>query len=281
MPRRPALPCLADADASLSETLHVLNERRRFVALLGGLGFATLLPHPAVACTLINRETEGPYPGDGTNGPNVLTQSGIVRSDIRSSFGASGTNVATGTSLSLSLQFLSTVDGCGPIEGLAVYIWHCDRQGRYSMYSQGVSNENYLRGVQVSDANGRVSFTSIFPACYDGRWPHIHFEIFASIEDATNGRNAGRISQLALPRTACNAVYAQSALYPSSASNLARFSRDYADNVFGEDDAQGGVEVATTSGDITNGYTAFLEVGLAVDATSSELIFSDGFEAAG
>lgn len=280
MPRRPALPCLTDADAPLSETLRVLNERRRFVALLGGLGFAALLPRPSLACTLINRETEGPYPGDGTNGPNVLTQSGIVRSDIRSSFGASGTNVATGTPLALSLQFLSTVDSCGPIEGLAVYVWHCDRQGRYSMYSQGISNENYLRGVQVSDANGRVSFTSIFPACYDGRWPHIHFEIFASLEDATNGHNAGRISQLALPRTACDTVYAQSALYPSSASNLARFTQDYADNVFGEDDAQGGVEVATVSGNTTDGYTAFLEVGLAVDATSTDLIYSDGFEAA-
>lgn len=276
--RIPPLPRLAHPDADLAETLRVTHERRRVLALLGGAGFAALLPRSPLACTLINQETEGPYPGDGTNGPNVLTQSGIVRSDIRSSFGSSGSAVASGTPLSIDLQFLSSTDSCGPIEGLAVYLWHCDASGRYSMYSQGVTGQNYLRGVQVTDASGRVSFRSIFPACYDGRWPHVHFEVFASIQDATTGRDAGRISQMAMPRAACSSVYAQSSLYPSSASNLARFGTDYNDNVFGADQAQHGVEVATVSGNTSDGYAAFLEVGLAVDATSSDLIFANGFD---
>jgi protocatechuate 3,4-dioxygenase beta subunit len=66
-------------------------------------------------------------------------------------------------------------NGGAPFAGVAVYVWQCDREGRYSMYSEGAQDQNYLRGVQIADAEGRVRFTSIFPACYSGRWPHIHF----------------------------------------------------------------------------------------------------------
>lgn len=275
MIRLPRLPQLSHPDANLAETMRVLDERRRMLALLGGAGLLALLPKPSLACTLIPQETEGPYPGDGTNGPNVLTQSGIVRSDIRSSFGASGNAIAPGTLLTFSLQFLSTVSDCGPIKGLAVYVWHCNASGGYSMYSQGVTGQNYLRGVQVTDASGRVNFTTVFPGCYPGRWPHIHFEIFASLEDATNGHNAGRVSQLALPEAACREVYAQTTLYPNSTNNLDRVTLQ-SDNVFGDD---GGVhQLATTSGNIVDGYAAFLEVGLAIDATTSDLIFADSFD---
>jgi protocatechuate 3,4-dioxygenase beta subunit len=268
---------LGDPDAGLAETLRVLNERRRFLGLLGGAGLLAVLPSAGLACSLIPSETEGPYPGDGTNGPNVLTQSGIVRSDIRASFGSAGTTVATGTPLTLTLQFSSTINTCGPIAALAVYVWHCDAAGRYSMYSQGVTGQNYLRGVQATDAGGSVMFTTIFPACYSGRWPHIHFEIFAALEDATTGRNAGRISQLALPEDVCRDVYAQTSLYPGSNNNLDRITLN-SDNVFGND---GGVhQLATVTGNNTDGYQAQLEVGLAVEATSSsdDLIFADGFD---
>lgn len=270
------LPCLADPDANLAQTLRILHERRRLLTLLGNAGLCAVLPPSALACTLIPQETEGPYPGDGTNGPNALAASGIVRSDIRSSVGVASPVAAAGTPLSVTLQFLSTLDGCGAIEGLAVYVWHCDTQGRYSMYSQGVTTQNYLRGVQVTDASGRVSFTTVFPGCYPGRWPHIHFEVFASLADATSGRNAGRISQLALPQAACAEVYSQTAFYPGSAGNLGGITLR-SDNVFGDD---GGVnQLATTTGSVADGYAAFLEVGLAVDSTASDVIFADGFEA--
>src|SRR6476619_5132975 len=111
----------------------------------------------------IPEETGGPYPGDGSNGVNVLTESGIVREDLRSSFGdASG--VAEGVPLSIQLKVYDNgTDGLTPYAGAAVYLWHCDREGRYSLYSDGVTGENYLRGVQETDANGVVTFTSIFP----------------------------------------------------------------------------------------------------------------------
>jgi len=72
-----------------------------------------------------------------------------------------------------------------PLAGAAVYLWHCDIEGRYSMYD--IAEENYLRGVQESDNDGKFRFTSIFPAAYSGRWPHIHFEVYQDLKTATSG----------------------------------------------------------------------------------------------
>jgi len=127
----------------------------------------------AGTCSTIPEETAGPYPGDGTNGANALALAGIVRADIRPSI-AGATGIATGIPLTVTLTIVDS-QTCSPLAGRAVYIWHCDRDGKYSMYSAAVAGENYLRGVQVSDAAGAVTFTTIFPGCYSGRWPHIHF----------------------------------------------------------------------------------------------------------
>ena len=69
--------------------------------------------------------------------------------------------------------------------GAAVYLWHCTREGGYSLYSDGVADQNFLRGVQVADADGNLSFTSIYPGAYNPRWPHIHFEVFEDVDTAT------------------------------------------------------------------------------------------------
>ena len=200
-------------------------------------------------------ETAGPYPGDGSNGPDVLEQAGIVRSDLRSSFGgASGT--AEGVPLSIRLVIKDLANGGVSFAGAAVYVWHCDRDGGYSLYSDGITGENYLRGVQVADADGAVAFSSIFPACYSGRWPHIHFEVYpdqASIVDSTR---AVATSQVALPKDVCDAVYATDG-YASSVTNLARVSLGD-DNVFGDDG--GASQLGTVSGDVDDGYAVVLEV---------------------
>ena len=155
----------------------------------------------------IPQETAGPYPGDGSNGPNVLEASGVVRRDITSSFGTASAT-AEGVPLTFTLTLLDNANGCTPMAGAAVYAWHCDRDGKYSMYDSSLKNENYLRGVQEADANGQVTFTSIFPAAYSGRWPHIHFEVFESMNNATAAGQVLAVSQIALPKAACNDVYA-------------------------------------------------------------------------
>ncbi|MEV5961413.1 intradiol ring-cleavage dioxygenase [Kribbella sp. NPDC051952] len=204
----------------------------------------------------IPEETGGPFPGDGSNGPNVLTESGIVRRDLTKSFGsASGT--ASGVPLTVELTVLKA-DNDTPLEGAAVYLWHCDAQGRYSLYSDGATDENYLRGVQAADATGKVTFTTIYPAAYQGRWPHIHFEVYAGLDEATAAGKITRTSQLALPENASNAVYATDG-YDGSAENLRRTSLED-DNVFGDDD--GVHQLATVTGGVTQGYVATLTVGV-------------------
>jgi protocatechuate 3,4-dioxygenase beta subunit len=207
------------------------------------------------SCATIPEETAGPFPGDGSNGPDLLSQSGVVRSDIRSSFGAS-TTVAAGVPLTIKLSVQDQANNCAPLAGAAVYLWHCDRDGGYSLYSQGVTAENYLRGVQAADSNGVVTFTSIFPACYSGRWPHIHFEVYPSLDKATDQANKIATSQIALPKDICDTVYATDG-YGQSIANLARVSLA-SDNVFADD---GGVhELGTMSGSVGSGLTVELAV---------------------
>jgi len=205
------------------------------------------------ACSRIPDETAGPFPGDGTNGQNALTLSGIVRSDIRSSI-AGATGVADGVLLTVTLTILDA-STCSPLADRAVYVWQCDRQGNYSMYSTAVVDENYLRGVQVTDSAGQVTFTTIFPGCYAGRWPHIHFEVYPSLASATNGSNDIATSQLALPKTACDAVYATSG-YSTSATNLSQVSLS-SDNVFSDDAT---LQLATITGSVSDGFVATLPV---------------------
>ena len=88
------------------------------------------------------------------------------------------------------------------------HLWHCDRDGRYSLCSEGVTQENYLRCLQETGGDGTVTFTSIFPAAYSGRWPHVHFEVYPSLDAATTASGKLRTSQMALPEAACRQVYA-------------------------------------------------------------------------
>jgi protocatechuate 3,4-dioxygenase beta subunit len=261
-------------DQGLAFDVATLVGRRQVLKLLGltgaAVGIAACAPGAgasavasatagatvdAASCTLIPEETAGPYPGDGSNGPNILADSGVVRSDIRSSFGTS-TTTAEGVPLTIRLEIVDLADGCVPYAGAAVYAWHCDREGRYSMYSQGVENENYLRGVQETDADGAATFLSIYPGCYSGRWPHIHFEVYPSLDLATDSANKVATSQIALPEDTSNEVYATTG-YEQSVQNMAGVSLE-GDNVFGED---GGVhQLGSISGSVADGLTVTLVV---------------------
>ncbi len=204
--------------------------------------------------TGIPAETAGPFPGDGSNGPNALAQSGIVRSDITTSFG-SASGVARGVPLTVNLTILSLDRGGAAYAGAAVYLWQCDREGRYSMYSSGAANENYLRGVQEANGTGSVTFKSIFPAAYSGRWPHIHFEVYPTLAGATSAGNKITTSQLALPEAVCKEVYASDG-YGQSGQNLGRTSLR-SDNVFRDGWTS---QLATVTGSVAGGYVANLTV---------------------
>jgi protocatechuate 3,4-dioxygenase beta subunit len=270
---------IEDHDRGLVFDLRTLVDRRRALTLLGGLGVAGALAacstsSPTTAgsaaasgsasstagsgAALVEApdETAGPFPGDGSNGQNVLDDSGIVRQDIRSSIGSS-TTTAEGVPLTIKLT-VKDLSTSSALVGAAVYAWHCDRDGLYSMYSQGAEDENYLRGVQATDESGTATFTSIYPGCYAGRWPHVHFEVYSKVEDATSSGPIVKTSQIALPQAACEAVYATSG-YEQSVGNLSRVSLQ-SDNIFGDDG--GAHQLATMSGSASTGYTAALTIGV-------------------
>jgi protocatechuate 3,4-dioxygenase beta subunit len=271
-----------DHDRGLSFDVSTLMNRRRALQLFAVGGLATLagcgssssgsLGSTTTSATsdtaavstgaatsgasAIPEETGGPFPADGSNGINVLTETGIVRHDITSSFGSSSGN-AEGVPLTIEMTILDVSTGGTPVKGAAVYLWHCDRDGGYSLYSSGVTEQNYLRGVQEAGADGKVSFKSIFPAAYSGRWPHIHFEVYPSLAEATAAGSKLVTSQIALPEDVCKSAYATTG-YEQSVQNLAQTSLD-TDSVFSDGYS---TQLGTATGSVGDGMTVKLNVGV-------------------
>lgn len=215
------------------------------------------------ACAVIPEETGGPYPADGTNNgangvANALVLAGIVRSDIRASV-AGATGVAQGVPLTIKLKLVNVGASCASAAGATVYLWHCDRDGNYSLYSAGITGENYLRGVQAADSDGNVTFTTIFPGCYAGRMPHVHFEVYPSLARSTVAANRIKTSQFTFPATAMAEAYTATG-YTTSVRNLANISLA-TDNVFSDGVA---LQTASVTGTVSTGYVATLQVGVSL-----------------
>ncbi len=271
---------LHDHDKGLSHDLPRFLARRRLLTVLGGVGATVAVAacgsddgtssassggdqsepssssNATVADEEIPEETAGPFPGDGSNGPDALGQSGVVRSDITASFGdASGTAEGVPLTIRLKIRDVSGED-VSPYTGPAVYLWHCSREGEYSMYSENVADQNFLRGVQEADETGALEFTTIFPAAYDGRWPHIHFEVYPTLDDATSAGNRLRTSQIALPEDVCKQVYENAEGYDASVANLERTSLS-TDLVFSDGYS---LQMAKVTGSVEDGFVATLNV---------------------
>ena len=190
-----------------------------------GAGGRSLAASGSTDCPALPEETSGPFPADGSDPhdggrvPNVLATPGIVRQDIRPSFDTSST-VAAGVPLRLQLTLLDISRGCRPLADFAVYLWNCNRDGDYSLYGRGIEHENYLRGVQFTDHEGRVAFQTIFPACYSGRYPHLHVEIFKQGARLLEATTRVLTTQLTAPREVCTRVYAEAPGYARSAAQF-------------------------------------------------------------
>jgi len=199
------------------------------------------------SCVIIPEETAGPYPLLA-----ILTNSSIVRQDI--------TENKEGVPLTLVLKLQDVDNQCVAISGAAVYVWHCDKDGEYSGYNSEQnggdhSGETWLRGVQVSDSEGQVIFYTIYPGWYTGRITHIHFQIYLN-DNLTVTATA--TSQLGFDQDITEAVY-DSELYAEHGQNtsVTSFSED---NVFSDGTDY---QIATVEGDVEDGYTATLVVGIA------------------
>jgi protocatechuate 3,4-dioxygenase beta subunit len=269
-------------DFGLPHDLKLIGRRRALawigsaglVGLLGGCGDEPFFDRAeadvigtgadGLQCVAHPRETAGPYPADGSNRAhgtlaNVLDKSGIVRADMRPSLVADHAT-ADGIPLQLTLQIVDASQSCAPRAGHAIYLWHCDAVGRYSIYD--LPEASYLRAVGVTDAAGKVTFTTIVPGCYRGRYPHMHFEVYPSLEKATNYENRLLTSQLAMPEDVCHSVYNSVPAYKASIANFADspLSRD---GIFaGNTPRQLAAQRLIMDGDVASGYRGRVVIGL-------------------
>lgn len=226
-------------------------------------------PHETIVseygCASYSNETNGPYPADGSNRANgavanVLIDSGIVRKDIRPSFNGLTAGV-NGVQLDLTIKLVNVNAKCQPVTGHALYLWHCDTHGKYSIYDE--PDANWLRGVGVSDDKGEIEFTTIFPGCYPGRYTHFHFEVYETLAKATHYNNRLLVSQMATPFDLTEAFYKEIGdQYGNSLRNL-RNNPIATDNVFGDNNPEE-IEAQTLAitGNAKTGFKATVTVGM-------------------
>ena len=182
------------------------------------------------ACAVTPSETAGPFPS--------LTD--LIRSDIREG--------KSGATLTLTITVVNSSNNCSPVPNANVEIWQCDAAGNYSQYGSQTA-QTYLRGIQTTNGDGQVTFTTVYPGWYQGRATHIHVEV------VRNGVSS-KVTQIAFPESVNAAVYA-TGVYASRGSNPTANARDgiFADSL--------DTEVASVSGDAANGYMATFRGGIA------------------
>jgi protocatechuate 3,4-dioxygenase beta subunit len=224
-------------------------ERKDFLknGFMAALGFAAIAPLTSACkkestdgtstgsgtCTTSPAETAGPFP--------TKTPSSLVSADIRSD--------RTGTPLTIKITINNKNANCAALAGAILDIWHCDKDGYYSEYggsgmqSANFTSVHFLRGRQVTDANGLVQFTSIFPGWYSGRAPHIHVHVYSA------GGTSLLVTQIAFPTNVSDIVYTTATNYYTRGK---QDTSNTSDNVFSDSLAS---ELATVSGSVSAGYT--------------------------
>jgi protocatechuate 3,4-dioxygenase beta subunit len=185
----------------------------------------------------------------------------LNRSDIR--FDPLEENVSPGTPLILNLSiFDAAANRCAPLEGAQVDVWHCDAMGIYSGVIERVFNtrgQRFLRGYQITDADGRVQFQTIYPGWYSGRTVHIHFTIRTK---TPAGRDYQFTSQLFFRDATTDLVHSKKP-YKKKGE---RDTRNRDDNIF----KMGGNQLLlNVRGDGAGGYIASINIGL--DLTDAEV----------
>ena len=256
----------------LSQDLQIFMSRRHALSLLaGGVTLPVLASCGSTdvidttgTCVILPEETNGPYPADGSNNANgslanVLLTSGLIREDMRDSFGGL-TGTADGVPMNMELTVVDAAGGCAPLVGYVVYAWHCTADGLYSIYN--TEDQNYLRAAGVTDANGKVKFTTIFPGCYMGRMPHIHFEVYPSVTAASEYSERVLCSQIAFEDETADSVYQNVPLYADSIRAFSQISRE-TDNVFRDNtDAEFAAQTMALNGNYSAGFDGTLTIAL-------------------
>jgi protocatechuate 3,4-dioxygenase beta subunit len=204
----------------------------------------------ATTCTATPEGEIGPYFADDS-------AAGFDRSDIVSDL--DGTRTQTGIPLVLTVTVIDTENGCVPYANAQVDIWHCNAAGVYSdEESEGTDTESWLRGYQLTDVNGRVTFTTIIPGWYAGRTTHIHLRVRSTYSTASSTTDGTNTTQLFFEQTLIDDLATSVAPYSSQGQNPTTNATDHVYN--GETN---GANVLTLAGD-TSGYTTSITIGLPI-----------------
>ena len=236
--------------------------RRQSFGAAGAAGVAYALPRgplalfsgstteaQAATCVLSPAKTEGPYFVDEL----------LNRSNIKSD--SDGTNTQTGVPLELTIQIVNQDDACSVGSGVLVDAWHCSSSGKYSdIASEGTTGHDYLRGYQVTDSNGKVTFQTLFPGWYNGRTVHLHFKVRAFDGDSTTYEFT---SQIFFDQAANNAANSRTDLGYTGIGTTTNSSDGIYDNQTSM--------LTTLTGDATSGYSGEITIGLTGLPASSDV----------
>jgi protocatechuate 3,4-dioxygenase beta subunit len=204
------------------------------------------------ACTMTPAKTVGPY----------FVDEKLDRRDVRSNTGDGA--VQPGVPLTLKLQVFDADGDCAPVKGAIVDIWHANASGRYSdEAANGTSGQDWLRGYQTTDADGIVTFTTIYPGWYTGRAVHIHFKVRTDSLEFT--------SQLFFTDKMNDHVFATFSPYKER-SRPTPDTTDSTDNIYGAD---GSSLLLSPVSDGNGGYSADFSVGVSKSASTTPATPSD------
>ena len=235
--------------------------RRRALTTIAALGATPLLSRLALApvaaapasiakasCVLSPALTEGPY----------FVDERLNRSDLTTN--TTDAAVLQALPLTLEINLVSTTSaGCLPLSNVQVDVWHCDALGNYSDVQSQVG-QTYLRGYQVSDAAGQVTFKTIYPGWYQGRTVHIHVK--ARYYDASGNKTYEFTTQFFFDDGTTDTVFA-AAPYNTRGT---RDTRNAADSIYGNNTSL--LLALSSPADGSRGYVGTMTLGLALDATT-------------
>lgn len=224
MKRSDFLKCMAAAGAASAIPLDRLNAKPRPVT-----------PED-VTCWLTPSETEGPY----------YVNANLVRQNI--------TEGRAGAPLQCVINVVD--ENCSPIPNVMVDIWHCDKDGVYSGYAGQLggldtTGQTFMRGIQFTNANGQVTFQTIYPGWYPGRAVHVHFKVRTSGTTYVTG-------QWCFDDGYTTGVYAA---HPTVYTHAGTRTLNTGDGIFGNT-ALPQYEVMTVNGDGNGGYTGTFTIGV-------------------
>jgi protocatechuate 3,4-dioxygenase beta subunit len=206
------------------------------------------------ACEVSPEGEIGPYFSDDSDAR-------FNRSNILSNL--DGTSTQSGVPLTLTVTVVDTEKGCAPYVNAQVDIWHCNSSGVYSdQASESTTTETWLRGYQLTDAKGTVTFVTIVPGWYSGRTTHIHLRLRSSYSSASSTTDGTNTTQLFFTQTFDDTLATSVTPYSAEGKNPTTNAGDHVFN--GETN---GANVLAVAGNATSGYVASITLGLPITAT--------------